>query len=77
MCVLRIDWTKDPETHRSNSSPEFRRLVLEVANLIRSEAHSLINGQVEQVAGVIVAHLAHKHGLAPTQWILLFVGFKP
>ena len=62
---IEVDWTIDPDTHRSNSSPEFRELVSEVARLIKDEARNLLNGQVEIAAGLIVAQLAHKHSLAP------------
>jgi hypothetical protein len=62
---IEVDWTVDPETHCSNSSPEFQRLVFEVARLIKGEAHNLLSGQVESTAGLIMAQLARKHGLAP------------
>lgn len=63
--AIEVDWTVDPETHRSNFSPEFRRLVSEIARLIKDEAHSLLNGQVESAAQLIMAQLAHKYNLAP------------
>ena len=59
------DWTVDPETGRANSSPLFRNLVAEVAEVIRSGAFSLLSGHAETVAGTIVANLAHVHGLSP------------
>lgn len=59
------DWTRDPKTGRSNSSKEFDRLVGAVAQLIRNGAHDLIAGRAETVARVIMAQLAHKHGLRP------------
>jgi len=62
---IEVDWTVDPETGCSNTSPEFRQLVSEVARLIKAEARGLLSGQVESVAGLIMARLAHKHGLAP------------
>jgi hypothetical protein len=37
----------------------------EVARLIRWSAHRLIAGDAEAVARLILAQLAHKHGLAP------------
>jgi hypothetical protein len=74
---IEIDWTVDPETHRSNSSPEFRQLVSEVARLIKAEAHSLLNGQVESVAGFIMAQLAHKHRLAPRKVAVQSVESNP
>lgn len=51
------DWTKD--------SPEFLRLCGEVERLIRGEAHSLISGNAGATARLIMAQLAHVHGLAP------------
>jgi dihydroneopterin aldolase len=62
---IEDDWTIDPETHRSNSSPEYLRLVEHVARLIRNSAHDLIGGRAESVARLIMAQLAHVHGLAP------------
>lgn len=59
------DWTIDPETGRSNSSPLYRSLVGEVERLIRSEAHALISGRANMAAGLIMAQLAHIHHLAP------------
>lgn len=58
------DWTvKDG---RSNSSPDFQNLVFAVSRLIRDSAHDLISGRTDMVARLIVAQLAHKHGMAPT-----------
>lgn len=62
------DWTADPETGRSNSSPLFQGLTDEVARLIRSEAHALLNGRADQAAAMIVAQLAHVHHLVPGDW---------
>lgn len=62
---MEHDWTVDPATRRSNSSPRFRELVDAVAALIRNSAHDIVRGRLESVAGLIVAQLAHKHGLAP------------
>jgi dihydroneopterin aldolase len=62
------EWTVDPDTGRSNSSAEYRRLCDEVERLIRSEAHSLISGRADVVAGLIMAQLAHRHGLAPASF---------
>lgn len=59
------DWTVDPKTGRSNSSPLFVELTTKVADIIRNGAHSLLAGQVELVAGGIVAQLAHVYGLTP------------
>ncbi len=62
--VAALDWTAD-ENGRSNSSAEFQRLVAEVARLIRDEAHSLLSGNTEGAARLIMAQLAHVHGLGP------------
>lgn len=59
------DWTVDPETGRSDSSPLYLSLVLEVERLIRGDAHTLIAGRAQNTARLIVSHLAHKHGLVP------------
>lgn len=58
------DWTAD-ETGRSNSSEIYLHLVKEVEHLIRSDAHMLISGRADATAGLIVAQLAHVHGLVP------------
>lgn len=62
---MKVDWTVDPVTGRSNSSPEFMELTKEVGNLIRSEAHSIVRGRTDLVGRLIMAQLAHVHGLAP------------
>jgi hypothetical protein len=62
------EWTVDPETNRSNASPGYLRLVDEVARLIGSSAHSLVGAGeagLGRVAALIMAQLAHVHGLAP------------
>lgn len=64
---IRDDWTIDPETGRSNSSELFRELCGEVEGLIRQSAHGLIAGRADQVAGLIMAQLAHVHHLAPRE----------
>ncbi|MDP1718966.1 MAG: hypothetical protein Q8L24_00895 [bacterium] len=74
---IEVDWTVDPKTHCSNSSPEFRQLVSEVARLIKAEAYRLLNGQVESAAGLIMAQLAHKHGFAPRKVVLQSVESNP
>jgi hypothetical protein len=61
------DWTVDPKTGRSNSSKKFLDLCDEVDCLIRSSAHSLLNGQSFSAARLIMAQLAHKHKLAPRE----------
>lgn len=58
------DWTKSADGH-ANSAPEFLRLVDEVARLIRGQAHALIQGDTESVSRLVLAQLAHKHGLSP------------
>jgi hypothetical protein len=58
------DWTADAEG-RSNSSEAFNALVGHVEQLIRNSATHLIAGRADMVAGLIVAQLAHKHGMAP------------
>lgn len=60
------DWTTDPDG-RSNSSKLFEKLCDEVETLIRSDAHSLIGGYAGSTARLIMAQLAHVHGLAPTR----------
>lgn len=59
------DWTAT-SGGASNTSPEFARLVGEVDRLIRQSGHTLLaaNG-TRTVAGLIMAQLAHVHGLAP------------
>lgn len=58
------DWT----THkgRANSSPKFKKLVGEVARLIKSNGgHCLDEGWVEGTAQLVMAQLAHVHGVKP------------
>ena len=61
------DWTTDPETGRSNSSPLYLALFAEVARLIRDgAAGSVLKPEwVNGKAGLIVAQLAHVHHLVP------------
>lgn len=59
------DWTRDPETGRSNSSPEFERLSKEVGRILRSSAADLIGGRTDEVGRLIMAQLAHVHRFAP------------
>lgn len=57
------DWTvKDG---RMNSSDRFEELIERVDEIIRSSGHDLIHGRSRVVAGLIMAQLAHEHGLAP------------
>jgi len=58
------DWTCSVDG-RSNSSVEFLRLCREVEALIRQDAFMLIAGRADRTAGLIMAQLAHRHGLAP------------
>jgi hypothetical protein len=59
-----FDWTQN-DKGRVNSSPVFVELCAEVSRLIRNEAHTLITGDTFSVARLILAQLAHRHGLAP------------
>lgn len=65
MTTTQAEWTT--KDGRSNSSDEFDALVVVVEDLIRGSAHSLIRGDAGSVARLIVATLAHGHGLAPTR----------
>ena len=58
------DWTVAPGG-RSNASKAYLCLVDDIDRLLRECGFYLVNGQVRQVARLIVARLAHKHGLAP------------
>ena len=62
----REDWTINPKTGRSNSSPLFEALIEEVARIIRSDARQLLAGNAHMTARLIMAQLAHVHKLAPT-----------
>lgn len=59
------DWTVDPGTGRSNSSAEYLALVGHLGRLIRDSAFDLIGGRADRVAHLIVAQLAHEHGMVP------------
>jgi hypothetical protein len=63
MSELR-DWTHDA-TGRSNSSATFIELCRKVERLIRDDAHQLIGGRAGNTAGLVMAQLAHRHGLVP------------
>jgi hypothetical protein len=65
LAEIAQDWTIDPETGRSNSSEQFRRLVDEVARLIAGDKHVLVELHAERTAGLIMSQLAHRQGLAP------------
>lgn len=58
------DWTCG-EDGRADTSPRFVALCREVERLIRGCAHDLIAGRADRTAGLIMAQLAHKHGLVP------------
>jgi hypothetical protein len=60
----KSDWTCDSKG-RSNSSREFQAICNEVECMIRGEAFTLLSGRADQTARLIVAQLAHAHGLAP------------
>lgn len=59
----KTDWTI--ADGRSNSSPLFVALCEEIEKTIRGGAYSLIAGDAGSVARVILAQLAHTHGLRP------------
>ena len=79
---IEVDWTIDPKTNRSNSSPEFVQLVSEVTRLIKNDLLT-INGSlkrgenVEGTARLIIAQLAHVHGLAPQKIAVKSVNSSP
>lgn len=50
---------------RYNSSDKFEYLVEQVARTIKYSAADLLSGRVDVVAGVIMAQLAHVHGMVP------------
>lgn len=62
------EWTMD-ETGSSNSSEAFLSLCGEVERLIRSDAHALLSGNAGGTARLILAQLAHRHGLVPKEWL--------
>jgi hypothetical protein len=64
---MEPDWTRDAEG-RSNSSPEFLRVVDEVTRLIRDGAGRSLDPQwARSTAGLIVAQLAHAQHYGPTE----------
>ncbi len=63
--IVEPDWTAGPRG--SNSSDAFERIVNEVTRLIHECAHDLIMGRTPGVARLIVAQLAHVHGMAPRE----------
>lgn len=67
--MTQPDWTE--HEGRTNCSPLFECLVIEVARLIRGDAFALLDGGADRTARLIIAQLAHVHGLAPleaTSW---------
>jgi hypothetical protein len=61
------DWTvKDG---RANSSDKFVELMEVIEDIIISSARDLIGGKRHKVARLILAVLAHKHGMAPPEVI--------
>ena len=58
------DWTA--ADGRTNSSDAFNRIVDHVERIIRNSAHDLMSGRADTTAAVIVAQLAHVHGMRPT-----------
>lgn len=58
------DWTMRPDG-AANSSDKFEELAREVARLIRENAGTLLSGGSDSVGAIILARLAHVHGLAP------------
>lgn len=61
------DWTVNPATGRANDSARFKALAEQVARLIRGDAHTLLTGRADRTAGLIMAQLAHVHGLVPSR----------
>lgn len=58
------DWTTGDDG-LANSSALFRSLEKRVAAIIVDSARSLLPWHTERVAGLILAELAHEHGLSP------------
>ena len=61
---MKRDWTCD-KSGASNSSEVFERMAGAVEQIIRESGPALINGHVGAVARLIIAQLAHVHGMAP------------
>ena len=60
------DWTRD-ERGRSNNSARYNFLVNEIKLLLRSgSAGALADVWAERTARVVMSHLAHRHGLRPS-----------
>lgn len=63
------DWTVNPETNRSNSSFLFLGLVEAVKDLVNGGAGGFVlrPNWTNSMAGLIMAQLAHVHGLVPSE----------
>lgn len=55
-------WDYNPDTNKSNDSPEFHFMRLIIKRLIVDEAFMLLSGNVESTAGLILAQLTHEYG---------------
>lgn len=62
---MTADWTQKDGV--ANTSDEFLDLCDAVERLIRGDAHALLGGRADKTARLIMANLAHKHGLAPVK----------
>jgi hypothetical protein len=60
-----VDWTV--ANGMCNNSNNFLRLRDEIQELIVDSAYLLLTGRSADVAGSILAQLAHKHGLKPSK----------
>lgn len=60
------DWTE--HGGRTNSSALFLALAAEVGRLIRDDAHTLMRGGYRNTGLLVMAQLAHVHGLAPKDY---------
>ena len=58
------EWTQG-EDGSANSSAKFTWLAHQIADMIQASAYDLLKGHTLRVARVILAKLAHEHGLAP------------
>jgi len=67
MTQKEYDWTVDPITHRSNSSPFFHFMTERVNEIILNSARDIVNGRTKHLAGLILAQLTHKYGFVPTR----------
>lgn len=65
--ITEVDWTVSREG-RTNSSHRFEHLKKEIARLIQSDlGYALRPDHVENCAGLILAQLAHLHGVTVPQ----------